>query len=99
MRTNVSFRHPAPFVPLPDTEDILAVGGTQWFADLLRRVPDIGIDREPCQEDWGVVFFVRRNQVIYVPDDVGDGAFVVTAFDMSPKAMHAYRRRQRRKRR
>jgi hypothetical protein len=40
----------------------------------------------------------RYLQVVYVPDDVGDGAFVVTAFDMSPKAKHGYRRRQRRRR-
>jgi len=40
----------------------------------------------------------RYLQVVYVPDDVGDGAFVVTAFDMTPKAKHAYRRRQRRRR-
>jgi hypothetical protein len=65
MRTNVSFRHPAKFVPLPDTEDILAVGGAQWFADLLRRIPEIEIDRELCQEDWGVVVFARRNQKLF----------------------------------
>jgi hypothetical protein len=33
-----------------------------------------------------------------VPDADGDGAFVVTAFDLSPKAKSAFRRRQRRKR-
>jgi len=39
----------------------------------------------------------RYLQVVYVPDAVGDGAFVVTAFDLTPKAMRAFRRRQRRK--
>src|SRR5206468_3241355 len=25
-------------------------------------VPGLHIDQDPCQEDWGVVFFARRNQ-------------------------------------
>ena len=40
----------------------------------------------------------RYLQIVYVPDAVGDGAFVVTAFDLTPKARQAFRRRQRRKR-
>jgi hypothetical protein len=63
MRTNVTFRHPAEFVG--DQEDgggILAVRGAQWFAGLLRRVPALQLDEDLCQEDWGVVFFARRNQ-------------------------------------
>ena len=39
----------------------------------------------------------RYLEVVYVPDEEGDGAFVVTAFDMSPRAKRAYRRRQRRR--
>jgi hypothetical protein len=39
----------------------------------------------------------RYLQVVYVPDTVGDGAFVVTAFDMTPKAKRAFRKRQWRK--
>jgi hypothetical protein len=38
----------------------------------------------------------RYLQVVYVPDAIGDGAFVVTAYDLTPKAKRAYRRRQRR---
>ncbi len=63
MRTNVTFRHPAEFVG--DSEDgsgVLAVRGAHWFAALLRRVPGLQIDEDLCQEDWGVVFFARRNQ-------------------------------------
>jgi hypothetical protein len=41
----------------------------------------------------------RYLQVVYVLDDVGDGAFVVTAYELTPKAKRAYRRRQRRKKR
>jgi hypothetical protein len=62
MRTNVSFRHPAEFVPLSDEDGILAVAGAQWFLTLLRRVPDLQIDDNLCQEDWGVLFFAQRNQ-------------------------------------
>jgi hypothetical protein len=39
----------------------------------------------------------RYLQVVYVPDEIGEGAFVVTAFDLTPKAKRAFRRRQRRK--
>ena len=62
MRTNVTFHHPAEFVPVSDEDGILAVGGAQWFATLLRHVPDLQIDGELCQEDWGVVIFGRRAQ-------------------------------------
>jgi hypothetical protein len=63
MRINVTFRHPAEFVG--DSEDgggVLAVRGAHWFAALLRRVPDLQIDEDLCQEDWGVVSSARRNQ-------------------------------------
>lgn len=62
MRTHVTFRHPAEFVgDLEDGGGVLAVPGAQWFAALLRRVPGVEIDKDLCQEDWGVVFFARRN--------------------------------------
>lgn len=62
MRNNVSFRHPAEFVAVSDEDGILAVAGAQWFVSLLRRVPDLKIDEELCQEDWGVVICARRDQ-------------------------------------
>lgn len=40
----------------------------------------------------------RYLQVVYVPHDDGRGLFVVTAYDLSPKARKAFRKRQRRKR-
>jgi uncharacterized protein DUF4258 len=39
----------------------------------------------------------RYLQVVYVPDSGGESAFVVTAYDLTPNAKRAYRRRQRRK--
>lgn len=39
----------------------------------------------------------RYLKVIYVRDEVGDGVFVITAYDLRGKPLKAYRRRQRRK--
>jgi hypothetical protein len=39
----------------------------------------------------------RYLQVVYVPDPGSESALVVTAYDITPKAKRAYRRRQRRK--
>ncbi len=60
MRTIVTFRHPADFVPVADNNGILSISGAQWFVSFLGRVPDLHIPKKLCQEDWGVVIFVRR---------------------------------------
>jgi len=39
----------------------------------------------------------RYLQVIYVPDEGGDSAFVVTAYEPKEKAKQAYRRRRRKR--
>jgi len=62
MRNNVTFQYPAEFVPVSDEDGILAVGGAQWFVALLNRVPDLQVDDELCQEDWGIVVFASRAQ-------------------------------------
>lgn len=41
----------------------------------------------------------RYLRVIYVPDEEGDGVFVVTAYPLAGKQLKAFRRRQRRHRR
>jgi hypothetical protein len=41
----------------------------------------------------------RYLRVVYVPDDEGDGVFVVTAYPLSGRELKAYRRRNRRRRR
>lgn len=38
----------------------------------------------------------RYLRVIYVPDEEGDGVFVITAYDLRDKALQAYKRRRRR---
>ncbi len=39
----------------------------------------------------------RYLRVIYVPDAARNGLFCITAYDLSPKALHALRRRRRKK--
>ena len=39
----------------------------------------------------------RYLRVIYVPDPEPDSAFLITAYDLGPKALKALRRRRRRK--
>jgi len=39
----------------------------------------------------------RYLRVIYVPDDEGDGVFVVTAYVLTGRQLKAYRRRRRRR--
>jgi hypothetical protein len=62
MRTNVTFCHPATFVPVSDEDGVLATHGASWFTPLLRKVPGLEVDDDLCQEDWGVVVFARRNR-------------------------------------
>ncbi len=39
----------------------------------------------------------RHLRVIYVPDEVGDGVFVVTAYPLTGRPLKAFRRRKRRR--
>jgi hypothetical protein len=39
----------------------------------------------------------RYLRVVYVPDEEGDGVFVVTAYPLAGKQLKAFRRRQRRR--
>ncbi len=61
MRTNVTFRHSAEFVAVSDEDGVLATRGAQWFTALLSKVPDLEVNHDLCQEDWGVVVFACRN--------------------------------------
>ncbi|MBL8793217.1 MAG: hypothetical protein JNM56_04875 [Planctomycetia bacterium] len=57
-------------------------------------------DDRPGQDDsrhaLGQTAAGRYLRVIYVPDPVGDGVFVVTAYDLRGKQLQAYRRRRKR---
>jgi hypothetical protein len=41
----------------------------------------------------------RSLRVVYVPDEMGDGIFVFTAYQLDGKQLKAFRRRQRRRNR
>ncbi len=45
----------------------------------------------------GKTYAGRYIQVVYAPDEEGDGIFVVTAFELHGNAKAAFRRRNRRK--
>lgn len=61
MRTYVSFGYPVEFVADVNGDDVLAVDGADWFVDILRRIPELELDGDLCQEDWGVVARLRRH--------------------------------------
>jgi hypothetical protein len=62
MRNNVTFRHPAMFVPVSESDGVLSTIAAEWFVELLKRVRTLEVDTDLCQEDWGVVIFARRNR-------------------------------------
>jgi hypothetical protein len=65
--------------------------------EVLSRIGEERPGRDLSRIRLGQTTEGRYLQVVYVPDIVGDGAFVITAFDLSPKAKQAFRKRQRRK--
>lgn len=56
---------------------------------------------EACSDDsrqvLGQTAHGRFLRVIYVPDEEGDGVFVVTAYPLAGKQLKAFRRRKRRR--
>jgi len=64
MRTIVRFEYPAPFVGTEeDNGGVLSVKGAGWFAVLLGSIPELVVDPDLCQEDWGVVVFAMRGKM------------------------------------
>jgi hypothetical protein len=65
--------------------------------DILRAA----IEDRPGQDGARVAIGQTRGgrylRVIYVPDPEPDSVFCLTAYDLSPKALHALRRRRRKK--
>lgn len=55
------------------------------------------VGSEGCRVAVGQTEAGRYLRVIYVPDPQPDSAFVITAYDLGPKALKALRRRRRRK--
>ena len=66
-----------------EVEDVLGRPGEDWPG------------REGSRVAIGQTRHGRYLRVIYVPDEDGDGIFVITAYDLIGKARAAYRRRVR----
>ena len=85
----------------PDTAQphIYGHGVTEAEVEFVLRHP--GEDqpgRDDSRHALGQTEAGRYLRVIYVPDEVGDGVFVVTAFELRGKPLQAHRRRRRRRR-
>jgi len=65
--------------------------------DVLRRPIEDRPGREGSRVALGQTQAGRYLRVIYVPDPVPDSIFVITAYQLGPKALRALRRRRRRR--
>jgi len=70
----------------------------QDVRDVLARSFEDLPGREGSRVALGQTRGGRYLRVIYVPDPEPDSVFVITAYELGPKAKHALRRRRRRKR-
>jgi hypothetical protein len=65
--------------------------------EVLRRPSEDRAGDENSRVAIGQTGAGRYLKVIYARDAVGDGVFVITAYDLAEKPLKAYKRRQRRK--
>jgi hypothetical protein len=64
---------------------------------ILRRPGEDGPSSGNSRQAIGQTLGGRYLRVIYVPDESGDSAFVVTAYPLVGRELKAYRRRKRRR--
>jgi hypothetical protein len=69
----------------------------QEVEEVLRRPLEDRPGREGSRVALGQTQAGRYLRVIYVPDPLPDSVFVVTAYQLGPKALRALRRRRRRR--
>ncbi len=67
------------------------------IADVLEKPGEDRPGREGSRICIGQTKSGRYLRVIYVPDPVPQSVFVITAYDLTGKAIKAYKRRRRRK--
>ena len=67
--------------------------------EVLRRPAEDRAGDEGSRVAIGQTTAGRYLKVIYVRDAIGEGVFVITAYDLTGKPLKAYRRRQRRRQR
>ena len=65
--------------------------------DVLARPIEDRPGREGSRVALGQTRAGRYLRVIYVPDPVPESVFVITAYELVPKVLRAFRRRRRRK--
>ena len=70
---------------------------TEEVEDVLRRPAENRAGSDDSRVLIGQTRAGRHLKVICVPDEDGQGVFVVTAYDLTGKALAAFRRRRRRK--
>src|SRR5712692_3540449 len=87
------FRNPETGLP-----HIYAHGVTESEAEWILAHP---VEDAACSGDsrqaLGQTTDGRYLRVVYVPDEEGDGVFVVTAYPLAGRQLQAFRRRQRRR--
>jgi hypothetical protein len=66
---------------------------------ILARSGEDGPSSGEARQATGQTESGRYLRIICVPDDEGDGVFVVTAYPLTGKPLKAYRRRRRRRKR
>ena len=83
----------------PDTDlpHIYGHGVTEAEAEyIVRHAGQDRPGRDRSRHAMGQTASGRYLRVIYVPDEQGDGVFVVTAWEMRGNELRAYRKRRRR---
>jgi hypothetical protein len=68
----------------------------QEVEEVLRRPVEDRPGRDGSRVALGQTQAGRYLRVVYVPDPVPDSVFVITAYQLGPKALRALRRRRRR---
>ena len=66
--------------------------------DVLARPLEDRAGRDGSRVALGQTRAGRYLRIIYVPDPEAQSVFVITAYDLGPRAKHALRRRRKRKR-
>jgi len=84
----------------PETDQPHIYGHGVWEDEVQQVLRNPGDDfpgTNDTRQALGKTTDGRYLQVIYRPDEDADSVFVITAFDLTGKALKAYRRRQRKK--
>jgi hypothetical protein len=66
---------------------------------VMRRAGLVYPEKRNAKARLGQTEAGRYLKVVYVPDEGGESAFIVTAYELRGKALKAYRRARRRKKR